>query len=338
MSGWQMLLYKEVLRFWKVAFQTIAAPVLTSVLYMLIFGHVLEDHVKVYDQVAYTSFLLPGLIMMGVLQNAFANSSSSLVQSKIMGNLVFLLLTPLTAWHWFLAYVLSSRLQRLISQPLIRLAALAMEPFVHFLRRFRTHFGKVERIVGVLLPVGHPLQPMQPLQLLGVGHAAAHDFGSVLDQDGGDRVLEDDVVLGIAFGELLLDLGVEVVGGVLRLPVAKGNAEVVQDGAIGTDGGLLVAGHAMLGKEDQTLLTGPRLQHVLEGFADDLFGKGAGEALDAVKVRQVGVDQYLGQRKALAQTLCRNLHGKGASRQQDSGFGRVFAGMAKAKADASGDP
>lgn len=79
MNGWRMLLYKEVLRFWKVAFQTIAAPVLTSVLYMMIFGHVLEDHVKVYDAVPYTAFLLPGLIMMSVLQNAFANSSSSLV-------------------------------------------------------------------------------------------------------------------------------------------------------------------------------------------------------------------------------------------------------------------
>jgi ABC-2 type transport system permease protein len=71
----------------------------------MIFGHVLEDHVKVYDAVPYTAFLLPGLIMMSVLQNAFANSSSSLVQSKIMGNLVFLLLTPLSHWHWFFAYV-----------------------------------------------------------------------------------------------------------------------------------------------------------------------------------------------------------------------------------------
>ncbi|MCE2857355.1 MAG: ABC transporter permease [Comamonadaceae bacterium] len=113
MSGWRMLLYKEVLRFWKVSFQTIAAPVLTSVLYMLIFGHVLEDHVKVYDNVPYTAFLLPGLIMMSVLQNAFANSSSSLVQSKIMGNVVFLLLTPLSHWHWFVAYVGSSMLRGL---------------------------------------------------------------------------------------------------------------------------------------------------------------------------------------------------------------------------------
>jgi ABC-2 type transport system permease protein len=108
MTGWQMLFYKEVLRFWKVSFQTVAAPVLTAVLYMMIFGHVLEDHVKVYESISYTAFLVPGLVMMSVLQNAFANSSSSLIQSKIMGNLVFLLLTPLSHWNWFFAYVGSS--------------------------------------------------------------------------------------------------------------------------------------------------------------------------------------------------------------------------------------
>jgi ABC-2 type transport system permease protein len=108
MTGWRTLLYKEVLRFWKVSFQTVAAPVLTAVLYRLIFGHVLENHVKVYDRISYTAFLVPGLVMMSVLQNSFANSSSSLIQSKIMGNLVFLLLTPLSHWSWFFAYVGSS--------------------------------------------------------------------------------------------------------------------------------------------------------------------------------------------------------------------------------------
>ncbi len=108
MTGWQTLFYKEVLRFWKVGFQTVAAPVLTAILYLLIFGHVLEDRVKIYDSIAYTAFLVPGLVMMSVLQNSFANSSSSLIQSKIMGNLVFLLLTPLSHWHWFFAYVASS--------------------------------------------------------------------------------------------------------------------------------------------------------------------------------------------------------------------------------------
>jgi ABC-2 type transport system permease protein len=114
MSGWQTLLYKEVLRFWKVAFQTVAGPVLTAMLYLLIFGHALEAHVKVYDQVSYTAFLVPGLAMMSLLQNAFANSSSSLIMSKVMGNLVFLLLTPLSYMNWFVAYVGASVIRGLV--------------------------------------------------------------------------------------------------------------------------------------------------------------------------------------------------------------------------------
>ncbi len=105
LSGAWPLFVKEVLRFWKVAFQTVAAPVLTAVLYLLIFGHVLQGKVEVFNGVGYTRFLIPGLVMMSLLQNAFANSSSSLVQSKITGNLVFLLLTPLSHRAWFVAYV-----------------------------------------------------------------------------------------------------------------------------------------------------------------------------------------------------------------------------------------
>ncbi len=114
MMGWQALFYKEILRFWKVSFQTVAAPVLTSLLYLLIFGHVMADRVKVYDTVSYSAFLVPGLVMMSVLQNAFANSSSSLIQSKIMGNLVFILLAPLNHWSWFVAYVGSSMVRGLV--------------------------------------------------------------------------------------------------------------------------------------------------------------------------------------------------------------------------------
>ncbi len=103
--AFRTLLAKEMLRFWKVSFQTIAAPVLTSVLYLLVFGHVLEKHVEALPGVSYTSFLIPGLVMMSVLQNAFANSSSSLIQSKIMGNLIFVLLPPFSHWQLFGAYV-----------------------------------------------------------------------------------------------------------------------------------------------------------------------------------------------------------------------------------------
>ena len=107
MTGWQTLFYKEILRFWKVGFQTVAAPVITAILYLMIFGHVLEGHVEVRG-VNYTAFLIPGLVMMSVLQNAFANSSSSLIQSKITGNLVFILLPPLSHWEIISAYVLAS--------------------------------------------------------------------------------------------------------------------------------------------------------------------------------------------------------------------------------------
>jgi len=107
--GWLTLLYKELLRFWKVSFQTIAAPILTALLYLLIFSHVLESRVAVFDgRVGYTAFLVPGLVMMSVLQNAFANSSSSLIQSKITGNLIFVLLPPLSPLEIFGAYVLGA--------------------------------------------------------------------------------------------------------------------------------------------------------------------------------------------------------------------------------------
>lgn len=104
------LFYKETLRFWKVGFQTVAAPVLTAVLYLLIFSHVLDNHVRIHD-VQYTAFLIPGLVMMSVLQNAFANSSSSLIQSKVTGNIVFVLLAPVSYQNFFLAYVLAAVLR-----------------------------------------------------------------------------------------------------------------------------------------------------------------------------------------------------------------------------------
>ena len=113
-QGWLTLLYKELLRFWKVSFQTIAAPILSALLYLLIFSHVLEGRVSVYDgRVTYTAFLVPGLVMMAVLQNAFANSSSSLIQSKITGNLIFILLPPLSAGNLFAAYVLGAMVRGL---------------------------------------------------------------------------------------------------------------------------------------------------------------------------------------------------------------------------------
>ncbi|HEX8604121.1 MAG TPA: ABC transporter permease [Pseudoduganella sp.] len=112
-TGFRTLVYKETLRFYKVATQTVAAPILTAMLYLLIFGHVLEGRVQVYPGVTYTAFLIPGLVMMSVLQNSFANSSSSLIQSKITGNLVFVLLTPLSHWEIFSAYTIAAMVRGL---------------------------------------------------------------------------------------------------------------------------------------------------------------------------------------------------------------------------------
>ncbi len=108
MIGFLTLLHKELLRFWKVGFQTVFAPMLSTLLYLMIFSHALAEHVQAYPGVPYTVFLIPGLVIMAMLQNAFANSSSSLIQSKVSGNLVFILLSPLSYQEIFIAYVLAS--------------------------------------------------------------------------------------------------------------------------------------------------------------------------------------------------------------------------------------
>ena len=127
MSGFPTLLYKEVLRFWKVSTQTIGAPVLTAVLFLFIFSHVMEGRIRMYDAVPYAAFLVPGLVMMSVLQNAFANSSSSLVQSKMTGNIIFVLLPPLAYWEFFAAYVLAAAARGMVVGAAVLLVTL---PFV----------------------------------------------------------------------------------------------------------------------------------------------------------------------------------------------------------------
>jgi ABC-2 type transport system permease protein len=134
-SGFPTLLYKELLRFWKVSFQTIAAPILTSVLYLLIFAHALESRVHVYPGVSYKAFLVPGLAMMSLLQNAFANSSSSLIQSKVTGNIIFVLLTPLTPAQTFLAYMVAAVVRGVVvgAGVLAASAAFVSLPIAHVL-------------------------------------------------------------------------------------------------------------------------------------------------------------------------------------------------------------
>ncbi|WP_159992139.1 ABC transporter permease [Pelistega ratti] len=113
-SGFLTLLRKEFMRFYKVSLQTIGAPVLTSVMYLVVFAQVLEGRMQVYGQLSYLSFLIPGLIMMSMMQNAFANASSSLIQSRLTGNLVFILLPPLTPKEIFAAFVTACLIRGLV--------------------------------------------------------------------------------------------------------------------------------------------------------------------------------------------------------------------------------
>lgn len=107
MTGFPTLLRKEVMRFTKVWLQTLGAPVLTALLYQLIFAQAIGKHAEALPGVPYNAFLIPGLAMMSMMQNAFANSASSLIQSRITGNLVFILLPPISNAAFFSAYVLA---------------------------------------------------------------------------------------------------------------------------------------------------------------------------------------------------------------------------------------
>lgn len=126
--GFLGLLEKEVMRFYRVAFQTLFAPVLSTILYLFIFSHVLGSHVRVYDGVSYVAFLTPGLIMMSVLQNAFSNSSSSLIQSKVTGNIVLVLLPPISSLTFFLSYAIAGVVRGVAVGIGVLVAAFLFEP------------------------------------------------------------------------------------------------------------------------------------------------------------------------------------------------------------------
>lgn len=104
-QGFITLTRKEILRFWKVSLQTLLAPLISTLLYLVVFSQVMGQRPSPYGGVSYAIFLVPGLVMMAMLQNAFANSSSSLVQSKVTGNLVFVLLAPISEGEFLAAYV-----------------------------------------------------------------------------------------------------------------------------------------------------------------------------------------------------------------------------------------
>ncbi|MBN3859442.1 metal-dependent hydrolase [Neisseriaceae bacterium PsAf] len=128
--GIYTLFKKEILRFAKVGVQTLCAPIISSLLYLLIFSNALQDKVNVYPGVSYIQFLVPGLIMMSIMQNAFANVSSSLIQSKVSGNIIFILLPPLSNIGFFIAFVGAALIRGLIVGLGIFLCSFIFEPTI----------------------------------------------------------------------------------------------------------------------------------------------------------------------------------------------------------------
>ena len=99
---------KEVKRFYSVVVQTVFAPIVSTLLYLLVFGHVIDTQLEVFGGLNYSQFLIPGLVMMAILQNAFSNTSSSLIQSKMHGNLTFVLLSPISPFELYVAFIAAS--------------------------------------------------------------------------------------------------------------------------------------------------------------------------------------------------------------------------------------
>jgi len=95
---------KEVLRFLKVVTQTVVAPVITSILFLFIFTVALAGSRPDINGIPFAAFMAPGLIMMQIIQNSFANTASSLLVSKIQGNMVDFLMPPLSAAELTLAF------------------------------------------------------------------------------------------------------------------------------------------------------------------------------------------------------------------------------------------
>jgi len=108
------LVKREVLRFMSVAAQTLVTPVITASLYLLVFGVSLGSKIDLFPEFTYTQFVVPGLILMGVMNNAFANTSSSIFFARYIGNIVDLLVTPLTPPQFIFAFTLAAVIRGLL--------------------------------------------------------------------------------------------------------------------------------------------------------------------------------------------------------------------------------
>jgi ABC-2 type transport system permease protein len=127
------LLKREILRFLRVSFQTLLTPVITASLYLFVFGATLGERISVLEGYSYAQFVIPGLILMGIINNSFANVSSSLFMSRYLGNIVDLLVAPIPPAQLILAYTLAAMTRGLLVGSVITLISLgfATLPWAH---------------------------------------------------------------------------------------------------------------------------------------------------------------------------------------------------------------
>ena len=127
-TGFATLYQREVRRFWKVGMQTVAAPVVTTLLYMMVFVVAVRGAAPPIHGTPFSEFVAPGLIMMAILNNAFANSSSSLLQAKMMGLTPDFLTPPLSALEQVLAFALGAATRGVVVG-LVTAVTIAVLPF-----------------------------------------------------------------------------------------------------------------------------------------------------------------------------------------------------------------
>tara|TARA_B100000214_G_scaffold20798_1_gene13867 strand:+ start:1210 stop:1971 length:762 start_codon:yes stop_codon:yes gene_type:complete len=128
--GFRTLTFREVGRFFAVWRQTIVPGLISSILYILIFGFTLEKRIDNINGIPYTLFILPGLIMMNALTNATSNSSSSMLQMKLLGQLPDILQAPLSSFEISMAYIIGGTVRGTINGILILLVGVALGDMV----------------------------------------------------------------------------------------------------------------------------------------------------------------------------------------------------------------
>jgi ABC-2 type transport system permease protein len=149
--GVRTLYAREVRRFLKVYTQTLLAPIVTTLLFMAIFALALGGAVRQVAGVPFLEFLAPGLIMMAIAQNAFANTSSSIMVSKVQGNIVDILMPPLTAHELTLCMVMGGATRGVLVGLLVALAMSAVVPFqLHHIGFMAFHAGMASIMLSSL--------------------------------------------------------------------------------------------------------------------------------------------------------------------------------------------